>query len=275
MAKKFFDIGLWVEDANKIRTVLFVHGRFDLKQNVLFVEGKGGPETAFPLRFKPHDFIVDDFFRAVLNFDTGTVTPLPEQTFYADPVRDPGVSSLVTAGVRLANQAAAGLERITSTITGALNAGVIPAALHEEIERAQKQWMDAPSGNPISVNFRRKAKVNLVKGGTQIICPVHLRVGKLAMTVKSRIDSGAEVSVISPEFADKLHAPVIGSMELGGFTGGSAIVPLVELEAIVNHKHVIPVEAAVSDLVKRQTGRDFLAGAGLILAAKEKGESMI
>ncbi len=242
---------------------------------MLYVLDKNDSEIAFPLRFNAQDYFIGDFFRAVLDFAAGTATAVPMPLTYADPIRDIGVSSLVSTGVRLATKAAEGLESITSTITSALDAGIVPASLYEEIEKAKKEWVDAPLGDTKKLNQIRRARVNLIEGGTRIIYPVHLRVGNRAIKIKSRIDPGAEVSVISPARAEELQAPVVGSVELGGFTGGSTVVPLVQLEAIVGKKHAIPVRAAVSDLVKQQTGRDFLVGADLFLKAKDAGELMI
>ena len=76
MAKKYFDIGLWVEYANKNRSVSFVRARFDCQQNIMFIVGEDNGEIPFPLRFKVEDALYGDILRAVLSFAAGSVTPL-------------------------------------------------------------------------------------------------------------------------------------------------------------------------------------------------------
>ncbi len=276
MAKNYANISAWFEDASKARSVASNKARFDLKQRVFYALDKDGKEYAFPLRFTAQDYVYSDFFRAVLNFATGTVTPVPMPLTYADPIRDIGVASLVKTGVQLANKAAEGLKRITESVTNALDAGVIPASLYQEIESAKQAWVDASIDlGQVKTLQIRKVRVNLIEGGKRIIYPVRLRAGNHETKVKSRIDPGAEMSVISPALSDKLQAPVSGTAELGGFTGGNVVVPVVRLEALVGKNKIVSVEAAVSELVKQQTGKDFLVGVDLFLKAKDAGELMI
>ena len=273
MAKKYDKIGAWVATAGNQRTFQFVRARFAQENSIFVVQNEDGSESLFPVRFNARDYFFGDMFRAVLDFDTMTVTAMPVALTYADAIRDTGVSALAQASVTRASAAIKGLQELTINVSGSLKTGAIPATMFAEIERAEREWGNLPAPGAQGVNAIRQARVNLVN--PQIIYPVRLQVGDRQVKLQSRVDSGSEVSIISPAMARKLRAPEKGAVQLGGFTGGSAVVPMVELKAVIGKQKVIPVTAAVSNLVTLQTGRDFLVGADLLLAAKKAGVSML
>ncbi len=277
MVKNYKSYIVYVAATSNSRARKAIKGRRDEKNSIFYILNEDGTETAFPIRFIWGNYLLGDVLRVVFNFATGTATPLPPLPLtYADPIRDPGVSALVKSGVSLANKAIAGLTDLTGRVQSALDAGVIPAALYQEVEDAKTKLLDVvtlPTGQS-RVNNVRRVKVNLIEGGRRIIYPVRLRGTRGSDTITSRVDPGAEDNVMTTQKAEKLGATVTGTEILEGFTGGSVEVPLVKFDAILKDGTVIPTTAAVSDLVKEQTGKDFLVGAELWLKAKDAGELM-
>jgi len=202
------------------------------------------------------------------------MTAMPMALTYADSIRDTGVSALAQASVQRAIAASQGLQELTSKVLGSLKSGAIPSTMFEEIERAEREWVNTPAPGAQSVNAIRQARVNLIQGSTRIEYPVRFQAGDKQVKLQSRVDTGSEICIISPAKARAMGAPVVNSVQLQGFTGGGEVAPVVRLEAIAGKK-TIPVEAAVSNLVTQQTGREFLVGADLVLKAKEAGVVMI
>ena len=280
MANDNTPFGLWVPAPGGGRSIAYFVGRIEPEESAMYIETPDKGEIKVPLNFSAQDFLYSDFFRVIYDSATGSVTPVPMPVTYADPIRDPGVANLVSAGVRWASQATDALNNMTSNITQALNAGSLPASLYQEIEDTRKKWVDQNAGMlggaPVtSAPLAPKASVNLIEGGKRIVFPVRLRVGNRMTKESSRVDPGAEISVIMPNTAEYLQAPTVGTVELGGFTGGSAVVPVVRIDAIVGKNCVIPTNAAVSPLVRQQTGKNFLVGVDLFLEAKKNGVLMI
>lgn len=210
-------IGAWVATAGNQRTFQFVPARFAQKNSIFVVSNEDGKESLFPVRFNAWDYLFGDIFRALLNFETMAVTAVPMALTYADSIRDTGVSALAQASIQRASAASQGLQHLTSKVLGSLKTRAIPATMLAEIERAEREWVNTPAPGAQGVNAIRKARVNLIN--PQVLYPVRLQVGDRQVKLQSRVDSGSEVSIISPAMAQKLRAPEKGAVQLGGFTG--------------------------------------------------------